>query len=290
MIDRLQFLIVEGLSGVRRNGLMSFAAITTVAVALFLIGGFGYVFMRANEFARTMPSKFDMRVFLKEGVTSTEIQTSAAEIRKMPGVKTVNWIPKDKAWAQFKEQNPDLAAGLENPYPDAFKVTIDDFQKGDQLAKEIQSLKSVEVDGVRYLRAEQKLIEQSLQLMRWLGAGLGSLLLITGGILIYNAIRLTVVARRLELRVMQLVGASPMTIRIPFYIEGILHGLVGGILSAVLIAATQEGVQRRVIELDASIRLPAFPVGLAMILLSIAGALYGLACSLLAVRAPLRQS
>ncbi|MFZ4507381.1 MAG: cell division protein FtsX [Fimbriimonas sp.] len=290
MLDRLQFLIFEGLSGIRRNGLMSFAAITTVAVALFLIGGFTYAYWRASGFAATVPGKFDMRVFIQEGVKPPQINELATKIRAIPGVKSVQWIPKDKAWEQFRKQNPDLAAGLDNPYPDAFKVTISDLTKGDSIAEDIQKLSLVEKDGVRYLRAEQRLIEQGLQLMRWLGAGIGSLLLLTGGILIYNAIRLTVVARRVEIRVMQLVGASPLTIRIPFYIEGIFHGLIGGLIAAFLVGAAQEGIQKRLFELDSQAQLASFPLGGAILILASAGSLYGFVCSVLAVRTPLRAA
>jgi len=78
--------------------------------------------------------------------------------------------------------------------------------------------------GVVYLKAEQNFLEKTLYFIRWLGLVFGGLLFLTGGILIYNAIHMAVLARRVEIRIMRLVGASQLTIRIPFLIEGLCKG------------------------------------------------------------------
>ena len=85
MLDRFEFLVGEAMVALRRNGLMTFAAISTIAVSLFLLGGLGYAYLRIEEFARTLPSKFEMRVFLREGTNYAQITETATAIRQMPG-------------------------------------------------------------------------------------------------------------------------------------------------------------------------------------------------------------
>jgi cell division transport system permease protein len=116
----------------------------------------------------------------------------------------------------------------------------------------------------------------------------GGVLFITAGVLIYNAIRLTVISRRLEIRIMQLVGASFLTIRIPFYIEGLIQGALGGVLATIVLFACQVVVEYRLPEFFANVKLPPFPWAMFLSVLPILGAAYGLLCSMMAVRTPLR--
>jgi cell division transport system permease protein len=290
MIDRVHFLLVEAFMALRRNGWMTFAAVSTAAVALFLLGGLGYVYLRVLQSAESFSLKFEMRVFLKDGTTFDQIRQTATSIRRIDGVQSAVWIPKDKAWEKEQEKNPELTEGLENPLPDGFKVMLKDLSKTDAVEKEIRRLPHVldTPEGVVYRGDEQLLMEEILTFCRWLGGVLGGLLLITAGILIYNAIRLTVVARRREIRIMQLVGASQFTVRTPFVIEGMVQGAIGGALSALLIMGAQSGLLSFISTMTFGKNFPPFPLWSAMAWLSLAGALFGFICSSLAVREPLK--
>ena len=290
MIDRIEFLLVEAFVALRRNGWMTFAAISTAAVALFLLGGLGYVYLKVSESAESFSLKFEMRVFLRDGTTFRAIRDTAEKIRKIEGVQSAVWIPKDKAWEKEREKNPHLTEGLDNPYPDAFKVLLSDLTRTPQVVESIRQLPTVlpGEEGVTYRGDEQQLMEEILTLCRWLGGVLGGLLLITAGILIYNAIRLTVVARRREIRIMQLVGASQRTVRTPFVIEGVIQGAIGGAISALLILGAQSGLLSFVRTMSFGQNWPPFPLWQAMGWLSIAGGIFGFICSSLAVREPLK--
>ncbi len=289
MLDRIEFLIGEAFAALRRNGLMTFAAISTVAVSLFLLGGLGYIYLRVSEYANTIPGKFEMRVFLRDGATMADIQTTAQEIRAMTGVGSVNWIPKDKAWEKEQKQAPDLTEGLENPFPDAFKVRVTDLSLSDGIAEQIRALHAVQPErGVSYLKEEENFVDQGLKLIRWLGAVFGGLLFLTGGVLIYNAIRLTVISRRLEIRTMQLVGASRYMIRVPFLIEGIVQGALGGLVATLLVLASNQVVIGFLSSLKSDTSFPNFPLTSVLAILSCIGAFYGLLCSTLAVQSPLK--
>lgn len=289
MLDRIEFLIGEALAALRRNGLMTFAAVSTVAVSLFLIGGLGYLYWRVSLYATTIPGKFEMRVFMKDDASQAEVQSTAESIRAMSGVAGVFWIPKDKAWALEKERNPDLTEGIENPYPDAFKVKVSDLAVSDSVAAQIRALPDVQKEHpVVYMQEEQNFVDQALRLIRWLGSVFGGLLFLTGGVLIYNAIKLTVVARKIEIRIMQLVGASRLMIRVPFLIEGVVQGALGGVLASLMVLASNQVISRFLTSMQSTSNMPTFPLGIVLGILSGIGAFYGLLCSSMAVRSPLR--
>ncbi len=293
MLDKLGFLVGEALIALRRNGWMTFAAISTVAVSLFLLGGISYAYLQIQNYADKIPGKFTIRVHLKDGIPTKQIQGTAQALREIPGVKAAYWIPKDKAWAKKQKEDPELTRGIDNPYPDAFKVELASLKDSDRVANAIHSLDAVQPgpDGVVYFRDEQRFIDQGLQLMRWLGATIGGLLFLTAGVLIYNAIRLAVHSRRLEIRVMQLVGASRITVQVPFLIEGILQGAVGGMMATLIIYACKVRLDAYLAEIQGNLlgRPEPFPAMFALALLTSIGAAYGLVCSLLAVRRPMRD-
>ncbi len=284
MLDRLEFMLSEALTAMRRNGLMSFAAVTTVAISLFLLGGFGYTYYRVSQYAETIPGKFWMQVYLKDGVVQPRITETKNAIMAIPGVKAVNWIPRDLAWKRQQEKQKQAFAEIDNPLPDSFKVVLKELKNSNDVVAQVSALPNVE--EIKYLQKEQQFIDDAMKLLRLVGALLGGLLFLTAGILIYNAIRLTVASRRLEIRIMQLVGASQGTIHIPFLIEGILQGAIGGVFSALFLWATELAVRRATSAFP--ITIPSFPLVLIIAVLAILGSFYGLVCSLLAVKAPLR--
>ncbi|MBS1716942.1 MAG: ABC transporter permease [Armatimonadetes bacterium] len=285
MLDRIEFLLGEALTALRRNGMMTLAAITTSAVSLFLIGGLSYAYFRVQEYGQTLPGKFEMRVFLRSGVKEGEISRTAEAIRKMPDVATVTWIPRDLAWAKQKREHPDLTEGIENPLPDALKVKLKALTNADSVADNIRGLALVDPDGgVSYLKDEQRFADQSLQLIRWLGILFGSILLATAGILIYNAIRMAALSRRNEVRIMELVGASRAMIKAPFMIEGMVQGLLGGVVASFMILAAQRGLIQFLDSVKIQATLPAYPMLFMLGALSLAGGAYGLVCSTAALR------
>lgn len=289
MLDRLEFVFGEGLSAFRRNGWMTVAAITTSAIALFMIGCMGFIYSSIQGYVGTLTEQFTMRAYLKAGTPYAEITKTAQQIRSIPGVQEVVWIPKEKAWNKTRKDQPELTEGIENPYPDGFKIKLKELGNATPIIGKIEALPAVDrQEGVKYLHDEMQFLIDSRGAVRWLGFPLAGLGLLIAGILIYNAIRLTVLARRREIRIMQLVGASFATIRVPFLIEGALQGLIGGLMAGGLMFGVYVGLTQRLVEYQALGVLQPFPVATALLGLGAAGAIYGAMCSGLAVRSPLK--
>jgi len=290
MIDKIEFLLSEAFIALRRNGLMTFAAISTAAVALFLLGGLGYVYFRVSQYATDVSGKFEMSVFMRMNLPREDSLAMTEKLKTLPGVKSVSLIPREDAWLKQQKDLGLSGEGLDNPLPDQQKIILSDITKADGLADKIQDMPEVyQPNGVEYSTEAQQLISQMLAIVRWLGGALGTLLLVTAGILIYNAIRLTVIARRREIRIMQLVGASYFTIWTPFVIEGIVQGAAGGFLAAWLLFAANAGLQAFVKNVSVSMMFPSYPLWPIALLLGTVGAMYGFLCSSFAVREPLRH-
>jgi len=290
MFDRVQFLLSEAFIALRRNGLMTIAAVSTVAVSLFIAGGLGYAYLKLSAFADTLPSKFEVRVFLKDGTKTPQISETAQAIRKMPGVAEVVWMPKEAEWAKERAKNPDDTEGLENPLPDALRVRLSKLEGADSLVEAFKRMPTViKKGGVTDDPYSRSAVLGILNVLRWLGGVLGGLLFLTGGILIHNAIRMTIIVRRREIRIMQLVGASQSIVCTPFLIEGVMQGLMGGCLATLLVWSADKVFLRYA---EGNIKLSpeaaAFPLWTVFAVLCGAGALYGLCCSGIAAREPLK--
>lgn len=291
VFNRIEFVVSEALTAFTRNRLMMFAAVSTVAIALFLLGGMGYAYYRIDRYAQSIPGKFRMVVYLRDEATQKDVQDTAAKVRSIAGVASVAWIPKDKAWDRWKKDLPaELTTGVDNPLPEGLRVILTDLKKSDDVVASIKAIPTVAPkNGVRYMREEQNLVDGILVGLKLFGGVVGGILLVLAGILIHNAIRLTVLSRRLEIRIMQLVGASRPTVYVPFLIEGMIQGIVGGILAAGLVFGAYHGFNWMTTTMVPIGYTPApFPYVGVFGILTAAGAIYGILCSTAAIRAPLK--
>lgn len=288
MFDRLAFLLAETWHGIRRHPTMAFASVTTIAITLFLLGGLALLYVQINAFAVGLTGKFEMRAFAVDGTSRPEISNMARQMREIPGVKTVAWIPRDKAWERERQNYPAaVTEGIENPLPDAFKITLSDLKASDGVVEALQRVPNIDREaGIQYLKAEQQFVEQSRSLLAWLAWALGGLLTLTSGILIYNSIRMSIHSRRREMRVMRLVGASRISVNTPFVLEGLVQGAAGGLLAALLLFASYGAIIDRLTTLSLLSAAPPFPLGFALGTLAGIGAAYGAFCSVIALFMP----
>jgi len=231
----LEFFIREVAINLRRNPLMNLAAISTVALALFVLGSGFLVRANIEALAEREARRVEIRAFLEPGLKTDRIETLRNQIAALPGVAGVTFVSSDEALARLQEQLQagDLLDELkgENRLPASFDVKTKTLSEVEPTAAQIESLA-----GVAKVQCGQRIVRRLQQVVRVLHlGGLGGLILLglaTMGI-INNAIRLAIFARRREIRIMQLVGATDWFIRVPFLLEGVVQGLVGALLAAV---------------------------------------------------------
>ncbi len=281
----------ETLIAIRRNWGLGLTAVVTVALSLYVVAGMAYVGNRASGYLATMPGRFEMTINLKKGVTVTDVERTAKYLRLAPGVANVVWIPAKRQWELWRLANPEIAEGLgdESPFAEKIRVRLKDLSRGDAIAARARKMTTVDpVGGVQYFRDAQNAVAGWIPLLRLIANWTGGIMLGVAGVLIFTSIRLTVESRRLEVRIMRLVGASRFVVRSPFVLEGILQGVLGGALATVALAASQYAVAAKLAELAMGVTLAPFPATRCLWLLCTVGGGYGGLCSIFSLLAPMR--
>jgi cell division transport system permease protein len=229
-IRTLRYYIVEGVKSVIRNRVMSFASVTTVAAALFILGVFMLLAVNVNNMVNTVQKKVEIKAFLNEDVTTLKQKKLEKQIEEIKGVTEVNFESKQEALENFKKQlgeNEDLAKGLDmkNPLPASFIVKVDKPENVKAISAEISKL-----EGIDQVKDGKEIIDKIIKITNFVRAGSIGLMVILGTIsifLISNTIKLTVYARKREIGIMKYIGATDWFIRWPFIIEGVLLGIIG---------------------------------------------------------------
>lgn len=212
---------------------MAFASITTIALSLGVLGAFVMVALGASRFSASQVNSFQIAVFIKgSGAVAKSV---ADRLAKMDGVASVNMRDRDVEWAEFKRQHPDIeSAGLPlNVLPYSVDVKVADASRLPMIAAKIRTMP--EVDAVKEGRETLSRVMAVAHVVRFLSMVGVLTLLITSIFIISNAIKLTLYARRNEIRIMQLVGATNQVIRLPLVIEGVVFGAIGALVAWILL-------------------------------------------------------
>lgn len=225
------FLLREALVNLKRHGLMTLAAVTTITVSLALLGAFSVTFYQIETATRHTLDSFELRVFCRAGIAPAHLARLNRQIARLPGVGTVDFLSKESIWAEQTRAYPIDTAGIPNLMNDTFVVKMADPRRGRVIAREIRGWHK-EVQEVSLPEKDMGVVLRLASFVR--DAGIVSAVVLLGGALIVvsNTIRISVFTRRREIKIMQLVGAAPWFIRLPLLIEGLLHGLAGGALAS----------------------------------------------------------
>lgn len=228
----------EGTKSIARNGWMTFASVSAVTVTLLLVGIFLVIMMNLNNFATTVEKDVEIRVHVDLVANDAQIKQLEQQIKKIGEVDSVVFSPKEKELqeiiASFGEEGKAFESLKdENPLRDVFVVKTKDPQMTPTVAKKIEKFKNVE--RVNYGQGTVEKLFKFVNISRNIGLALIIGLIFTAMFLISNTIKITIMARRREIEIMRLVGATNSFIRWPFFLEGLLLGVMGAIIPIVLI-------------------------------------------------------
>ena len=244
-----QYFIKETYKSIRRNGFMSFASISTVAVSLLVLGMFLMIFLNTNNLAQYLENQVQISVYMQDSATDKELASVKDKLTKMPGVVKVTQVSKQEALERFRKRLGDQdqllnSLGKENPFPNSFEVQVDNPERIKVLTPQIGQLNKVET-----AKFGQEVVEHLFQLTKILRFG-GILLVVFLAMatlfIISNTIRLTVFARRKEVIIMKYVGATDWFIRWPFILEGMTLGFFGAVVAFILINSIYSGLLERI--------------------------------------------
>ena len=237
-LSTLDFIFREAAANVRRNALMSLACVTTVAVTLGFSAFVVLGFRNAENLLRQVAQELVVATYLKTDVTPQQrkvVGRRIAHIRHVQGRPIL--VSKEHAWRSFSATIPDSLKGEVdgNPLPDTFMITVDTPSHVAIVARRIERMPEVDRVNAPYLEAQRA--SAILRFTRLATTAVTLLLILVTAFLVMNTIRLTLYARRHEIRVMQLVGATNGYIRAPFILEGLALGAIGGAAACGIVAA-----------------------------------------------------
>jgi cell division transport system permease protein len=237
------FFLREALRGLRRSSAPALAALLTIVITALVLGVFIPIVQATTGTANEVRNRVVADVYLTDGATAADRTEVRQALEGTAGVKSVDYISKQKALAELGQKVNDVQDKIQllgsNPLPSLFRVTPDDPDRLESIIAEIAPgghPKLAAIDEVRNRESDTGKILSATGLVKGLGAGMAALLLFASIALIANTIRLSIFARRREVEVMKLVGATNWFIRWPFVIEGVIVGFLGGVLAVILLA------------------------------------------------------
>lgn len=237
------FFMREVWRSLSRNAVPSFAAMASVLVTMLVLGAFVPVMQMASAAADATRDRVYVPIFLTKDATSKDVTRLTALVKSTPNVKAVEYISKEQAFKEQSKLNPEAFKVLgSNPLPDTLRVTPND---PDEITELVAALAPTNAAGVQApvdpKIEEVKTVKETSKVLGVMnavkmGVGLLAVLLVGSSILLVgNTIRLSLFARRREVEVMKLVGATDSFIRWPFVLEGLVVGFIGGLLAILVL-------------------------------------------------------
>jgi cell division transport system permease protein len=277
----------EALAAFRRTPLLTMLSVVAIGFSLFVVGLFGLTAYNIRRAIEQVEEKVEVVAYLNDDVQPQQVAVAEQEIRALPEVASVRSVSKTEAMAtamQTMEEFKDVSADLEaNPFPASLEVRLKPGQRTPavvaRVAKHLGAYPFVE--DVRYGREWLDKIFILRQILGGAASIIGGAFALVAAIVIATAVRIAVFARREEISIMRLVGATDGFIRKPFLLEGLATGFAGGILSALLTYAAFR-------VLDATMLRIEWLPGSYVLLVVVTGTVFGLLSSAAAVRRHLR--
>src|SRR5919204_2439536 len=242
------FFLKEAFRALSRNAAPSLAAMLTVLLTALVLGVFIPVVQATTGTANRVRNRVVVNVYLANGATQQQIADVHNKLVALPNTKRVDFISKAQALKELEQTRKGTAEAFQllgsNPLPDTYRVVPKDPGKVQDIVNALVSVDAATgkrayalpgIGDVRNRESDTSKILTATSLVKTLTAGMAALLILASIALIANTIRLSIFARRREVEVMKLVGATNWFIRWPFVIEGVIVGFMGGVLACLIL-------------------------------------------------------
>ena len=275
------------------HGLMSFAAVTVIAACLLIIAIFGLVAYNIGVLIDGLASQNEIAVFVDENLSREEAQALQQSLESVPNVESVTFVPKEEAFDIYLEMLGEDAYIMEdlredNPLRDEYRIVMKDVALHDETVKALK-----EVVGIAAANSEKEISDKLMQMQRIVNAVSYTLVALLGAVSIFiisNTVRLAMFARREEISIMKMVGATDGFIRIPFIVEGMTLGLMAGLVAFFAQWGVYDYITEKLVESSGIFSTVAFSEIWSMLLpiMLASGIVIGILGSVLTIRKFLR--
>jgi cell division transport system permease protein len=251
------FHLKETICGFRRSAVMTLTTISTVSVSLMILGSFLLFFENMNLLLRNLQSQLHVNFYLQDNIPENDLRTLITTLKSDPRIRDFEIISKEKSLLELKEELGPDAKLLENlpvnPLPNTVAIFLNPTE---DLSGFRQTYRDFAI--IEDFAAGQDWVEKVLSIInttKKIGLAIIILLGFAGLSIISNTIRLTIFARRQEIEIMRLVGATNWFIRVPFLMEGILQGLIGALIAIGFLIVGYSFFQQQIVNIFPELKL-----------------------------------
>jgi Cell division protein len=300
MFNNFKYLVREGLRNAWANRLMTFASVGVLVCCLVLMGSAVLVSVNITHVMELFEDKNVVMVFLNDTVSGSDATLTVADVQKKiltvdnVDPENIEFVPKEKGFSSLMDRFDeklkiiDTLGDTANILPDAFKVGFKDPTRYETTVQQLKNLP--EVYTVRDNREYAEKLMGINQTVTVVGAWIVGLLLVVSLFIITNTIKLTMYVRKLEISIMKSVGATDWFIRMPFLVEGIVIGLIAGLISFGLVSYIYSAAASSITDVLATGVLPYSSMLFNLLIAFIgSGVLSGSIGSLVSIRKYLRN-
>lgn len=238
-LHSMGYLFKEGLKSLWKNRTMSIASIGVLISCLLMTGVAGLLSVNLSQTMESIEGNNTITVYLKDSLPSLTAVKIGEQLRQLDNIAECTFVPKDDALANIMQGmggDGTLFYGLQgqdNPLPDAYTISMVDLSLYDATISAIQSIDGV--DHASNYRSVAKKLSNLDRLVRYCSIGIVIVLAVVSLFIISNTVKVTMFSRRMEISIMKSVGATNGFVRIPFIVEGMVIGVVSGLVSATIL-------------------------------------------------------
>ena len=257
----IRYLFKEGFRNTWTNRMMSIASICVLMSCLVLMGCATMIFLNIDSLLGRIEEENVVMVYIEDDTTASDLKQMEKSLNEIRNIKEVEFIAKEVAWQQQLDTMEESHAAYftelssEIPLPNAYKITIDDLSLFDDTINNIKKL-----DHIETIRENKDLAKKLVSIrhgIEIIAVVIVAVLLAISIFIISNTIKLTVYSRRLEISIMKSVGATNGFVRLPFVVEGMILGIISGVISLGLVWGFYEFAIRQFKDLINSLNLTA---------------------------------
>lgn len=247
-INTMAYSCGQGIKNIKRNKLFSLASIGTITACIFLIGLFYIIIANFQHMIKEAEESVCVTVFFNDDCTEERITEIGNWIKKRAEVARVEYTSGEEAWEEYKEiyfaEEPEMAEGFKDDNPLAkssnYEVYLNDLSMQSTF---VTSLKAQEgVRKVNYSESTAKTMTDFGKMAGYISIAIIVILLAVGIFLISNTVMIGITVRKDEIRIMKLIGATDIFVRLPFIIEGIVIGIMGAIIPVIVLVLVYQKV------------------------------------------------
>lgn len=235
-VSTMAYSCGQGIKNIKRNKLFSLASVGTIAACIFLVGLFYIIIANFQYMVKEAENSVGITVFFNDDTTDERIREIGELIKKRVEVSDIKYTSGEEAWEEYREryfaEEPELAEGFKDDNPLAkssnYEIYLNDLNMQQTLVSYLKSLDGVK--KVNYSEATASTLTDFAKMVGYVSVTIIIILLAVGIFLISNTVMIGITVRREEIRIMKLIGATDIFVRLPFIIEGIVIGLMGAVV------------------------------------------------------------